>query len=182
MAKKNKASAKSDFSPKSYLKKGQVRKLPVHECLVPEKWNELGKFPVIFSRKHINGNITYVNMLVDLYCTGVKDTLFGVNMPYIKYLELVAAYDDTDLTLIKTDYNLLHNIVFEAVAYAENYGIRPHEDFKYAELILEKDDDHIPTQEIPVGYQGKPLLILYQDDPRNSYYLRMLEKNADPDE
>ncbi len=181
MAKKKKVKqAPVATSPESYLKKGSARKLPIHKCLVPENWEELKKFPVIVAREHVNGNVTFANLLVDLLCTGVKDAMYEVNMPMYEFEELIDRYDDIEVNLKAVDYNLVHNLIFESLAYAEDFGIAPHPDFRYAEMILEEDSDDIPLMDIPMGENGKAVLLLVNGDSRNNYYRTQLEKNAEP--
>ncbi len=178
MPKKKKPKQSKTFSPRGYLRKGNARKLPIHECWIPENWEEIKKIPVIVARKHSNGNITFANFLIDLLCTGVKDALYAVNIPEDEYQEIVHKYIELDLNMKICAYQLAHNIIFGAVAYAEEFHIEPHNDFLIAEMILEDDDDLIPIMEIPLGRNDKPFLILHPEDPRNNYYLRQLEKYA----
>ncbi len=169
------------FSPVSYLMKGNARKLPIHECLLPEGWEELGKFAVIVVRRHANGNLTLANILVDLFCTGIKDALYLVNIPDYEYREMIENYRDMDLVMERCDYNLAHNIIYEALAYAEDFGIPPHNDFEIAEMILEEDTEDIPLVKIPLGRDGRPLLLLHADDPKNDFYIRQLDRSIGPD-
>lgn len=81
MAKKKSKPQKTTFNPITYLKTGNARKLPIYECLLPKDWEEIKTFPAIISRKHVNGNVTFTSVLVDLMCTGAKDVLFFVNEP-----------------------------------------------------------------------------------------------------
>ena len=168
MAKKNKSKNPASLSPEAYLKQGNARKLPIHGCFVPREWKKLKKFPVFISRKHSNGNLTVANFLVDLFCTGVKDSLYLVNFPEYEFKHIIEDYNDKGIDMIQCDYALAHNIIYESLAYAEEFHIDPLRDFKYAEMILEEDDDNIPLIDIPLGYEGKPLLILHPEDPRNT--------------
>jgi len=76
------------------------------------------------------------------------------------------------------DYALAHNLIYEALEYAGELGIDPAVEFRLASMILEEDTDDIPLMDIPVGREGKPLLMLHSDDPRNSYYFRQLDKHV----
>lgn len=167
------------FSPLSYLKSGKARALPVDKCLVPENWEELQKFPLIIIRRHANGNATFANFFVDLLCTGIKDVIFNVSIPQEDLTDMLHHYESIDVALIECHYELAHNIVYEAVAYAEDLGIDPHPDFSKAELILEPDTDDIPLVDgIPLGLNGRPTLILGPDEARRSYLLAQLKKNV----
>lgn len=165
----------------SYLKTGSARKLPVYECLVPKDWEAVKKFPVIFSRKHVNGNVTFISVLIDLLCTGAKDVLFFVNESEEFYKDILDQYhENLDLEFEPVSYELLHNLIFESIAFAEDFGIAPHEDFRFAELILEEDHDDFPRLEIPLGENGKALLFLNEDDPRAEYFEDQIHKYGAP--
>lgn len=181
MAKKKSKPQKISFNPISYLRTGNARKLPVYECLLPKDWEEIKKFPVIFSRKHVNGNLTFVTVLVDLLCTGAKDVLFFVNEPESTYREILENYTDSlDLEYLPATYELIHNIIFESVAFAEEFGIAPHEDFRFAELILEEDSDDFPRMDIPLGENDMAHLYLHFEDERADYFERQILKYGKP--
>lgn len=176
MARKSKPQ-KSTFNPISYLKSGSARKLPIYECLIPKSWNEDKKFPILFARKHVNGNLTFVSVLVDLLCTGAKDVLFFVNEPEFIYREIIETYEDNLLVeFIPASYELIHNIIFESVAFAEEYGIAPHEDFRFVEMIMEEDTDDFPVVEVHLGKNGKAHLHLNQGDERIKYFEHQILK------
>jgi tetratricopeptide (TPR) repeat protein len=177
MANKKSKPQKITFNPITYLKTGNARKLPVYECLLPKDWEEIKKFPVIFSRKHVNGNVTFTSVLVDLLCTGAKDVLFFVNEPESLYREILKNYKvGLSLDFEPVSYELIHNVIFESVAFAEEYGIAPHEDFRYSEMILEDDPDEFPRIEVPLGEGGKAHLYLNFDDERAPYFERQILK------
>lgn len=73
-------------------------------------------------------------------------------------------------------YELIHNVIFESIAFAEEFGIAPHEDFRFAELILDEDSDDFPRIEVPLGEGGKAHLYLNFDDERALYFERQIMK------
>ena len=178
--KKQKSNSNQKLSPKAYLISGRARKLPVYECLVYSNWEELGQTPVIIARQHVNGNITFANFLVDMYCVGVKNAFWQVNITEDEYQDIITRYNPPDQELLRIEYNLAHNMIYEALDYAAEFHIDPHPYFKLAEMLLAEDDDSIPLIEIPLGKDGKPFLITNPDDDRASYYFRQLEKYAGP--
>jgi tetratricopeptide (TPR) repeat protein len=152
MANKKSKPQKITFNPITYLKTGNARKLPVYECLLP-------------------------SVLVDLLCTGAKDVLFFVNEPESLYREILKNYKvGLSLDFEPVSYELIHNVIFESVAFAEEYGIAPHEDFRYSEMILEDDPDEFPRIEVPLGEGGKAHLYLNFDDERAPYFERQILK------
>lgn len=103
--------------------------------------------------------------------------MFFVNEPESLYREILDNYKDGLLLDFEpVSYEFIHNVIFESVAFAEEYGIAPHEDFRYAELILEEDSDDFPRIEVPLGEGGKAHLYLNFDDERAPYFERKILK------
>lgn len=166
-------------SPKAYIQSGQARKLPLHECYVTEQWQESGMVQVIVSRRHVTGNITAGLYLVDLLCTGVKDSIFLFNEPEESLKEMMEKFNsDYNTSFEPCDYTLAHNIIFAALEFAAEYGIEPGIDFALTKMILEDDDEKIELIEIECGEDGMPVLIDNGLDARTGYYLRQLQKYA----
>lgn len=66
---------------------------------------------------------------------------------------------------MKTDYTLVHNIIYGAIEYAGELGFLPHKSFDIAKYILEEDEDHIELIDLAFGYKGKPLYISSPERP-----------------
>ncbi|MEM8895745.1 MAG: hypothetical protein AAGC88_14275 [Bacteroidota bacterium] len=162
------------------MKSGKARNLPVFECLIPVEWEDLMKINVLVSRKHTTGNVTVGCFLVDLFCTGVKDAFYLVNIPEYEYQDLKQKYAAPDVEIMNVSYELAHNIIYAGLEFAQEYGIAPYPDFTMARYILE-EDDKVPLIDIPVGENDMPLLILTESDPKNSYYLKQLRAFAGVD-
>jgi hypothetical protein len=165
------------LSPENYIRQ-RVRSLPIHECLINKDWKQGGEASIMVSRKHSNGNYTYGIYLVDLYCQGIKDTFYNFNKSESDYL--------SDVNLIlegagggeKVEYALVHNIIYEALAYAAEYEFRPHKDFdKVSKFILEDDTEEIDLIEIECGWNGKPCLVVSKDEDFSGL-VKQLERTA----
>lgn len=166
------------FSPKSYLKSGMAVKLPFYKCLVDEDWRDNQLFNLFFARTHVNGNITFTCLKVDLLCTGIKDVFYEINIPLSEFVYLVDQISEDDgETPIEISHELGHNIIYGAIEYAEENGIYPHEDFIWAAQIIGPDSEAISLiDDIPFGKNGMPLLQVFRGDPKTNHYLRKLEK------
>lgn len=105
-------------------------------------------------RKHNNGHITAGYYLVDLMARGVKDTHFVFNTSEPRLLEQTPENIFTEIP-----YALAHNIIYGAVAFAEDYDIKPHPNFNLTQFILEEDTEDIEFIDIEFGISGKPVLI-----------------------
>jgi tetratricopeptide (TPR) repeat protein len=139
------------FSPENYIK-SQARSLPIIECLITAEWEGAGICTIIVARGHKTGNVTVGSYLVDLYCLGLKDTGYRFNATQTEYNELKQGNSG----LKPSDYTTAHNIIYGAIAYAEDFGFKPHKDFSVSQFILEADDDHIELLEFEFGLNGKP--------------------------
>src|ERR1700722_11860329 len=138
-------------SPENYIKT-QARQLPVIECWITREWQSNGISNIIVARGHKNGNVTAGIYLVDTYCLGVKDAGYEFNLPPADYKYLKNHAGDIEAC----EYVLAHNIIYGAIAFAEDYGFKPHKDFAIAQHILEEDDDDVELMELEFGFEGEP--------------------------
>jgi hypothetical protein len=141
-------------SPEKYIKT-TARSLPIFQCLINQNWQTSGIANIIVARKHKNGNVTFGIYLVDLYCLGLKDTFFKFNTDPDEYEELKPGQIDWEAC----EYTLAHNIIYGAVAFAEDYGFKPYKEFEVTQFILENDDDNVELVEVEFGYNGKPFYV-----------------------
>jgi len=147
------------LNPENYIKTN-ARILPIGNCWLNNDWQDTGLAHIIVERLHKTGNITFGTYLVDLYCLGLRDTYYEFNTDPDDY------EDEKNIvsTLEKCDYTLVHNIIYGAIAYAEDYGFKPHKDFSISKFILEEDDDDIELMELEFGLSGKPCYIIGAND------------------
>ena len=180
MAKKNKGKVIQMLSPENYIIQ-KARTLPLYECRVNEEWEETGLCNLIVARRHSNGNITAGMYLVDLKCLGVKDAAYWFNIDESEYLGILAQAAKS-MELITVPYTLAHNIVYAGIEFAEDYGFRPHKDYKIAQYILEEDTDEIELIEIQRGIDDKPAFIRgpLDDDAKVARVIAQLERTAGP--
>jgi hypothetical protein len=181
MAKAGKGKIIQLLSPENYIRT-RARSLPLHECLVNTRWEDAQMVNVMVARKHSNGNITACLYLVDLYCQGVKDTTWFFNMPALEYGELKNEINGK-MDFEEVKYELVHNIIYAALEFAEEYGFYPHRDFTGITIyMLEEDSDEIELIDIECGIDGKPA---YMRTPNHSkreteMIIAKLEKNPGP--
>ena len=153
------------LSPQNYIRQ-KARNLPVVECFITPKWEDIGECNIIVARRHTNGNYTIGFYLIDTFCLGVKDAGYRFNLPEFEYEEVKESFADN---LEPTTYNEAHNIIYGALEYAEDLGFSPHKDFGVAQYILEEDTDDIPLIEYQFGCDGKPMLIVNTRAEFNRY-------------
>lgn len=167
MAKKKKSggNAQQKISPERYVRE-RARKFPIVECFVNKNWKKSGEASISVVRQRPDGNFIVGLYLVDLYCMGVKDAFVIPNATdeHIKRLK-----KDSSGGWEPIDYNFAHNLIYGSIEFAEEGGIEPHRDFKYAEYVLEEDNDDIPLMDYDYGYKGKHLLVIGPDGKERKY-------------
>ncbi len=178
MAKRKKGKTVKMTSPESYIRQ-RARTLPIHECRINSEWEENGTAIIAVARKHTNGNFTVGLFLVDLLCLGVKDAQYFFNIYPSEYKELIE-YREEIADMIPVGYELIHNIVYAGIEFAEDYGFKPHKDFSVAQYILEEDSDDIEFLEINCGSKGKPFYVRgpLDSDLKFNQVIAQLEKTA----
>jgi hypothetical protein len=147
--------AMQSISPRKYFET-RLRKLPIYKCRVNEDWQREKMAQVVVLRKHVNGNISGANFLVDLLCLGVKDVTWFFNTDAGEMEEML---HESGLGWEDVPYALAHNIVYAGLEFAEEFHIKPHPDFTIAKYALEEDDDNIELIDIDTGEDGIPHLI-----------------------
>ncbi len=168
-------------SPEKYIRtKG--RTLPIETCWITENWREVGMTDILVVRRHPQGKRTIGIYLVDLYCLGVKDTFFYFSINDFEYEELLKKVNvSEDHQLVEIDYDTVHNIIYGAIEFAEEYEFSPHKDFiKTNQYLLEDAEADIPFIDISFGHDGKPFII---GSPNYSidHIIRHLDRVAGPD-
>ena len=166
-------------SPENYIRT-RARSLSIFECLVNDDWKDNGIANVVVARKHTNGNLTVAIYLVDLYCLGIKDTMYMFNVSENSYREKLNGFPGGNV-LSEIDYTLAHNIIFAAIEFAGDYGFIPHKTFtSVTKYMLEEDTDEIELIDIECGLDGKPAYIQgpYEDPATVSRILKQLDRTA----
>jgi hypothetical protein len=166
-------------SPENYIRT-RARNLEIFECLINPDWKERGIADVVVARKHTNGNITAAIYLVDLFCLGVKDTMYLFNEIEAVYREKLQPVEDVN-PFIKIEYILAHNIIYAAIEFAGDYGFVPHKDFNsVTKYLLEEDTDDVELIDIECGQDGKPSYFQGLDDTKATVarIIKQLERTA----
>jgi len=149
------------LSPENYIRT-RARTLHIGKCFINNDWRETGFAMITVSRWHINGNITHASFMVDLYCLGVKEAFWSFNqdpLDFDRFIEKVRSDGEYSLRFAIAEYPLVHNIIYGAVEFADEYGFGPNKSFELAKYILEEDDEHVQLIDIEFGFKGKPLYI-----------------------
>lgn len=175
MTKKKKSAPQPQLSPEKYIRL-KARTLPIAACYINEDWQECGEANIIVVRSHKSGNYTIGQYLVDTYCLGVKDTFCSFNISQSDFnMRLRKMPNRVDIA-----YNEAHNIIYGALAYAEDEaGVTAHPSFRLTQYVLEEDTDEIPLIEYEFGKDQRPFLIVDSQFEANKYLPTLREIQGD---
>ncbi len=158
--KKVPAKPQQQLSPKNYILTGRARILPIAECWISSDWKEAGMCSIVVARRHTSGNMTFGIYLVDIFCLGLKNSNPLFNKPEYEYEDLLDKIFNTHMYgKTQIDYVLAHNIIYGAVAYAEDLGFKPEKDWALSQMILEEDTEDVALIEVEFGKNGRPCFI-----------------------
>ncbi len=175
--KKTVAATQPAFTPEKYIKE-KARTLPIGQCLIRDDWKEAGEAVIVVPRVHKQGNYTFGIYLVDLYCRGVVYSFYNFNVDAEKYRESIDRLGDG--RFVDIGYEEVHNLIYGAIAFAEEGGINPDKSYQLTQYILEEDTDDIPLIEYEFGRNGQHLLVVH-DKFEASKYLPVLKKTLGND-
>lgn len=152
---KNKKTAlPHSFSEREYIKT-RARHLPLGKCYAFGNWKYQKYTPVVVTRCHKQGTFTIGMYIVDMFCRGVVDSEFFFNKPQEVLDDLLKTLSEPPVLLMEEmSYEVAHNLVYGAVAFAEEAGIEPDKTFAITQYVLEEDDDRIPLMEFDFGENG----------------------------
>lgn len=166
------------LTPKQFFTTGAARELPFKEAWLNPNWDSLGFACVVVARRHPNGRIACAGFLIDVFCLGIKNTLFEAELPPAMYQQwLVMFYLSVGGERKPLDYPAAHHLVWGASTFAGNLGFSGHPDFKHTQFILEEKDADVPQVQFEFGRDGLPL---YYPGPNDDYakVLKSLFKHA----
>ena len=148
------------LSPEKFIRE-RGRSIPIEVCYLDlDSLKECGEGQAIVVRQHTGGKRTLGCYLIDAWCRGVKDAFYALRLEESEYRDfLERLHDNPAYHLEEVPYEVLHNWVYGAIAFAEEAGLAPHKDFAVAQYLLEEDDDRIPLIEYEFGLHGKHHLV-----------------------
>lgn len=178
MAKKKK-SIPQPLSPDKYIRE-KVRNLPIGKCTIGSNWKEAGGTTVVVTRCHKQGTFTIGTYFVDTFCRGIVLSAYFFNLSEDDYKDYLNQLNENGGRK-EIDYVEAHNIIYGAIAFAEEAGLKPDKSFELTKYILEEDTEDIPLLEYEFGKNGKHLLIARNRLEANTY-LPILRQNLEEDE
>jgi hypothetical protein len=157
--KKKPSKPQPQMSPTNYIKSGRARLLPLHGCWINPNWKETGVCTILVQRRHTTGNLTFATYLVDIYCLGLKNTMASFSKSEFEIAGQLDQIFQAHGGKMRVDYVLVHNIIYGAIAYAEDLGFKPEKDWALSQFILEEDTEDIELMDIEFGKNGRPCFV-----------------------
>ncbi len=136
----------------------RARGLAIDKCYITiPNWKEEGFTTVIVTRRHKQGTYTLGIYMLDTWCRGLINTTGGFSMSEEDKNEAVDMQDMMG-TMQEITYNEAHNLIYAALEWGEECGLKPHEEWWYTQYILEEDDDRVPLIDYEMGLKGEYFL------------------------
>jgi len=144
-------------SPDPTIRLAAADRWPVIASLVQENtWTD-GIGHAIIARRTPQGLLAFGIFLVDVFCMGVKNTLWRVDGPDA-YRHMVDQIEKRGkLKTVSPEY--VSKLVHCAADYAQALDIKPHADFRHVRLLLEGIDPSKCPDAMEFGQNGKPYYI-----------------------
>lgn len=135
-------------------------KYPIYECLIPENIFELGIGNVLISRRSPSGEIAVGAFIVDVYCLGVKNTLFTI-VDENKYETVIKPQmsQNNECRFENTEPSCVRKLIEGSVKYAQDLGFSAHPDYKKHKIIFSDIDKLACSEKYTFGKEGKPRYI-----------------------
>jgi hypothetical protein len=142
-------------------KKARKATAPVlHECLIPASLFDLGLGSVWISYKLPNGKLMTGNVLLDVFCLGVKNAMASpMSVPQYSIFTAMLPEDH-----VQADPAELKKLLLDLVAWSRALGFEPHEDYASIAPLLEGIDAAQCTKEFTFGRDGKPFFVAGPND------------------
>ncbi len=165
--KKTKATASAPLTPEKHIRT-RMRTLPVAKCIINKDWQKEGLAIIVVIRQHKQGSQSAGFYLVDTHCLGVKDSFYKFNCEPQEIEDTINQYSNSQ-DMMEISYDEAHNIIYGAIAFAEEGGIEPCDEFGLTEYFLQEDNDDTPLIEYDFGLDGKHMLIVNSRKDLNKY-------------
>ncbi len=135
----------------------QAREYPILGCWIMNGWQDQGITPVVVARQQAEDKVIYATFLVDIFCLGVKDVLWKVDVSLKQFhRNLPRLCSDMPEPC---EISLAHELIYGSIDYARQYGFKPHPNFAEASLILNPLEKHPPKHKVKFGKDGKPFFV-----------------------
>lgn len=168
--------SKQQLTPKKYIVT-KARGLAFGECFINDNWQKQGMATILVSRLMPSNKIIAGMYNVDIFCLGLKKTLYKFGLDSLEMEELKAEMAQRTGSFSNIAVNDLHNLIYGSIDFAEELGFEPHENFRITEYILDPDYIDEGIDYLEFGKDGKPFYIAGPHDNVNKI-VHTLQKNV----
>ena len=181
--KQKRSSAAKKITP-SMTKAKPFANFPIHECLIPDDLFTAGIGELVVARRTPSGDIAMSAFVLDVFCLGVKDAMFGV-MPEYDYEQKIKQRmtGSGDQTFEKLHQASAKKLLDGLINFAKELGFTPHPDYKNAyDLFGDIDAGASPVKYI-YGRDGRPFYINgpYESQADIMRIIKTLTKSCGPE-
>lgn len=145
--------------------RGEIVRAPVHEVCRSKNLFEMGWGEVLFSRRMPDGQLAVGIFMLDIYCLGIKDALLTV-MSESDYITKKDEWAEDGFLLESVSPEYAKKLIESSVAYAAQFSLSPHQDYREASVVLDGVDASACTDEFTFGKDGKPFFVASLEQSR----------------
>ncbi len=167
-------------SPQAIIRR--ARTYPLYECLISDNWqkeDDMGLVQILLARQQPDGDICFGVYLIDKYCLGLKNTFAEAGFPRSSYQSEIRDKIFREQKPVKCPIELAHQMIYQSIEYAEQFGFEPQRDFALSQYLLEPRGELEEPYDLTFGKDGKPFFIAGPHD-NVARIMRQLEKTAGP--
>ncbi len=151
--------AMTPFSEQSLIRR--AREFPLLECRISANWQneQPGLVQVLVARQQPDSNICFGFYLVDKLCLGLKNSLAHAGVPPSDYRRDIreGLYRDTKSKDCPPE--LAHQMIYQAIDYAQQFGFSPEKDFALNQNVLEPVANWMSRTTSPLAGMASPFLL-----------------------
>ena len=152
-----KTNKNTTLTPEQYIRQ-KARTLPIGQCYMNKNWFISGIAIAVVCRCHKKDTYTFGVFQLDTFCTGLIECKVEFSRDQESYNNIIA-YLKNSFKIEPVTYQEVHNLIFGGVAFGEDAGFTPPNDFNLAKYLLEEDTEDIPLINYQFGRYGKHFLL-----------------------
>lgn len=158
-----------------------ARNYPIEACYFDSTGLEQGLVTTVIVRKKSDFTYLLGTYLVDIFCLGLKNTLYQKDIAADQIDDAVERMSCNKL--IQCDSDTAHTFIYGGIDYAEKLGFQPHSDFQITRFILAEREDIQFDTAFEFGKDGKPFFIAGPSDSQSKIQaiLAQLDQVVGPD-
>ncbi|MBS1213465.1 MAG: hypothetical protein H6R26_2082 [Proteobacteria bacterium] len=132
---------------------------PIADVLSPVGLFDVGLGSIWFSRRLPDGRYAVSIFLLDTYCLGVKDAMFGIDSAEVYRANLEQFREASEEEFMDRDPSAVRKLLEDAVRFAKGLGFDPHPDYRYAAMIFGDVEASACKDEFSFGRDGVPFYV-----------------------